>query len=271
METDVISLVRNPLVQAGTTGNYLRLVLTEAARWGMPGSTISLLDDLAAMLGFYQPLPKGPAAHVAGPLVNWRTHPEQPHFERIHDVEKLAFSQRALIAFGGGRPGHMIGTAEIVIACGNILQGTSPPEYYEIFQWAGVDVLNILTGDTPETILADPSKKHWKQIPDEDVLRPGGRLYKTYETIATTIRREAIAAMNKSPDNPRELLRPLAVNFLKSHVKTRARLEDAGATETVARLDETCQVIRTMFPDIDATPEHLEQVSEIVEQADASE
>jgi hypothetical protein len=271
METDVIALMGNPLVQAGTTGQYLRLVLAEAAKWGMPGSTISLLDDLAAMLGFYDPLPKGPAAHVAGPLVNWRTHPEQPHFERIHDVEKLAFSQRCLIAFGGGRPGHMIGTAEIVIACGNILQGTSPPEYFQIFQWAGVDVLNILTGDAPETILADPSKKHWKQIPDEDVLRPGGRLHKTYETIATTIRREAIAAMNASPDNPRELLRPLAVIFLKSHTKTRNRLEAAGKPEIVARLDETCHVIRTMFPGIDATLDHLEQAPEIVEQADASE
>jgi hypothetical protein len=102
------------------------------------------------------------------------------------------------------------------------------------------------------------------------VLRPGGRLHKTYETIATSIRREAIAAMAGSPDNPRELLRPLAVTFLKSHMKTRARLEEAGATETVARLDETCQVIRKMFPGIDAALEYLDQKPEIVEQADAS-
>ncbi len=223
------------------------------------------------MLGFYDPLPKGPAAHVAGPLVNWRTHPEQPHLERIHDVEKLAFSQRALIAFGGGRPGHMIGTAEIVIAMGNIIEGGAPPEYYEIFQWASLDVLNIITGDAPKTILADPSKEHWKQISDDDVLRPGGRLHKTYETIATTIRREAIAAMAGKSDNPRELLRPLAVIFLKSHTKTRNRLEAAGKPEIVARLDEACQVIRTMFPGIDATLDHLEQAPEIVEQADASE
>ena len=270
METDVLALIGNPLVQAGTTGSYLRLVLAEAARWGMPGFTISLLDDVAAMLGFYQPLPKGPAAHVTGPLVSWRTHPEQPNFERIHDVEKLAFSQRALIAFGGGRPGHMIGTAEIVIACGNILQGASPPEYLQIFQWASLDVLSIITGHTPETILADPSKKHWKRIPDEDVLRPGGRLYKTYETIATSIRREAIAAMAGRSDNPRELLRPLAVVFLKSHLKTRARLEEAGSPEIIARLDETCQVIRSMFPGIDDALEYLEQEPEIVEQADAS-
>ena len=178
---------------------------------------------------------------------------------------------RSLAAFGGGRPGHMIGTAEIVIACGNILQGMSPPEYYEIFQWAGVDVLKILTGDTIETILADPSKKGWKLILDADVLQPGGRLHKTYETIATTIRREAIAAMNASPDNPRELLRPLAVIFLKSHVETRVRLEAAGEAETVARIDETCQVIRTMFPGIDQDLEYLKQEPTLVEQADASE
>ncbi len=163
----------------------------------------------------------------------------------------------------------MIGTAEIVIACGNILRGTSPPEYYQLFQWASIDVLKILTGDTAETILADPTKTGWKQIPDEDVLLPVGRLHKTYQTIATTIRREAIAPMDKSPDNPRELLRPIAVVFLKSHVKTRTRLKADGETEIVARIDETCQVTERCSLASMRRSRHLGQEPEIVEQADA--
>ncbi len=163
----------------------------------MSGDVIATLDDLAAMLGFYEPIPVGQAAHLAGPLVVWRTHPKQPTFERIDEVERLAYKQRALLAFGGGKPGQMVGSAEIVIACGNLVQGTSPPEYWDLFQWASLDVLSILTGNPPETILADPGKKAWRLIPDDEVLTPGGRLYPTYQIVSTTIRREAIAAMDK--------------------------------------------------------------------------
>ena len=62
-------------------------------------------------------------------------------------MERLAYKQKALIAFGGGRPGEMVGRAEIVIAMGNIVKGTSPDEYYEIFQWASLDTLQEVTGD----------------------------------------------------------------------------------------------------------------------------
>jgi hypothetical protein len=191
---DVVEILRSPLTQSGKTGNFLRLVLAEAANYGMPGKTIAMIDDVAAMLGFYDPVPSGQAAHLAGPLVNWRTHPDQPSFERIHEVEKLAFKQRALIAFGGYPPGQMVGTAEIVIAMGNIAQGTSPPEYYEVFTWASLDTLSIITGHSKEVILLDPNKRHWKLITDDDVLKPSGRLYQTYQEVCTNIRREAIAA-----------------------------------------------------------------------------
>jgi hypothetical protein len=247
---NLTELMLNPLAQSGRSGHFLRLVLAEAGAYGMPGDVIATLDDVASMLGFYDPVPQGQAAHLAGPLVNWRTHPAQPSFERIHDVEKLAFKQRALIAFGGGKPGQMVGTAEIVIAMGNILQGTSPPEYYEVFQWASLDVLSTIMGHTPEQILADPSKQHWTLIPDDTVIKPSGRLYAIYQTIATSIRREAIAAMDKQPHHPRAFLRPLAEHFIRSHAKVRAEAEANGLTDLVARLDEAIGTIRGMFPDL---------------------
>jgi hypothetical protein len=247
---DLIKLLGNPLTQSSRSSHFLRLVLSEAGNYGMPGDVIAALDDIAAMLGFYDPIPKGQAAHLAGPLINWRTNPKQPSFERIHDVEKLAYSQRALIAFGGGRPGQMVGTAEIVCAMGNLVQGTSPPEYYDVFQWASLDVLKTLTGDDEETILADPGKKSWKKIADDDVLKPGGRLYPTYQTIATTIRREAIAAMENKANHPRQYLRPLAVRFLESHTKVSREAEAEGLTDIVERLDEAVATIRIMFPDL---------------------
>jgi hypothetical protein len=42
------------------------LVLAEAASYGMPPQVIATLDDVAAMLGLYEPLPANQAAHVAG-------------------------------------------------------------------------------------------------------------------------------------------------------------------------------------------------------------
>ena len=44
--------------------------------YGMPGSVVVVLDDVAAMLGLYEPLPQAAATHVAGPMVAWRTHPQ---------------------------------------------------------------------------------------------------------------------------------------------------------------------------------------------------
>ena len=254
---DIIEILKSPLVQSGNTGSFLRLVLAEAGNHGMPGQTIALLDDVASMLGFYDPIPPGQAAHLAGPLINWRSHPNQPSFERINDVERLVFKQRALIAFGGGKPGQMVGTSEIVCAMGNIIAGASPAEYYDLFTWASLDVLSIITGDTPEQILRDPGKKHWKLIPDHEVLRPGGRLYPTYQEVATSIRREAIANLAKSPDNPREYLRPVAAHFIESHRKVRAEAQAEGMTDVVKRLDDAMATIQGMFPNLGSIAQEL--------------
>jgi hypothetical protein len=260
---DIAEIMLSPLTQSGRAGNFLRLVLAECANFGMPGSTIATLDDIAAMLGMYNPIPLGQAAHLAGPLINWRTHPSQPSFERIHDIEKLVFKQRALISFGGGRPGQMVGTSEIVCALGNIIQGECPSEYWEVFQWASLDVLSILTGVTPEEALKDPSKKGWKLILDDEVLKPGGRLYQSYQEIATSIRREAIAYMNNSPDHPRAYLRPLAKRFLESNAELRASAAAEGDTRVLSYIEESDRTIRKMFPDlaIAADTANAEQVT----------
>lgn len=242
--------MRNPLAQTGRPSNFLRLVLAEAASYGMPGDVIATLDDVAAMLGFYDPIPEGQAAHLAGPLVLWRTHPSQPTMDRIHDVEKLAYHQRALIAFGGGKTGQMVGTAEIVLAMSNLVGGTSPLEYYEVFQWASLDVLEILLGTPPEQSLKDPTKKGWKLITDDEVLKPTGRLYTTYQTIATSIRREAIAAMDTQANHPRKLLRPIAARFIEAHTQVRREAEAEGLSHVVQQLDEAVVTIRGMFPDL---------------------
>ena len=247
---DLVSMISSPLAQAGRAGSFLRLVLAESAAYGMPGSVIVVLDDIAAMLGLYEALPEKAATHVAGPLVNWRTHPQQPSFERIHDVEKLAYKQRALVAFGGGPPGQMVGTAEIVIAMGNLVQGTSPPEYYEVFQWASLDVLQEITCHTAEQILADPGKKHWRKIPDAEVVQPGGRLYQTYQTICTTIRRELIAAMGNNPDHPRALLQPFAKLFLHGNAQARAEAEASGESRVIEMIDDSTRTILAMFPEL---------------------
>lgn len=247
---DVAEILRSPLAQSGSPGQFLRLVLAQAASFGMDGKSIALLDDVAAMLGYYNPLSPGQAAHLAGPLVNWRTHPNQPTYERVRDVEKLVFKQRALLAFGGGEPGQMVGTAEIVVACGNIMQGTMPSEYYEVFTWASLDVLSILTGDSKETILKDPGKKDWKLILDDEVLRPSGRLYKTYQEMATSIRRDAIENLRNQEDDPRRYLRPVAALFVESHRKVKAEAVAEGLTGLVERLDGAIGVITTMYPDL---------------------
>ena len=176
---NVIDIMNNPLAQPGDPGQFTRLVLAQAGGFGMPGSVIAMLDDIAAMLGYYKPLPQGPAGHLAGPLVVWRNHPNQPLQENIEEMIRLAYQQRALVAFGGAPADHMVGTAEIVCAMGNTMRGQTPPEYYEVFQWASVDAMAALLNKTHAEVLADPSKKDWKRIEDAEVIRPGGRLYAT--------------------------------------------------------------------------------------------
>jgi hypothetical protein len=157
---NIVEILKSPLAESGRNGPFLRLVLAEAASYGMPPQIVATLDDVAAMLGFYNPLPMGQAAHVAGPIVTWRTDRRQPSIERIADVEALAMKQRFLVAFGGAPPGHTVGTAEIVCAMGNLHKDLGmPAEYYDVFHWASTDVLSKLTGQTPEEVLKE---KGWR-------------------------------------------------------------------------------------------------------------
>jgi hypothetical protein len=263
-------MMNSPLLaRSDRAGQFLRLCLAEVTQYGVPGSAVVVLDDIAAMLGLYEALPQPAASHVGGPMVAWRTSPKQPSFERIEDVERLAYKQRALIAFGGGPPGQMVGVAEIVCAMGNIIQGTSPPDYYDIYQWASLKVIEELSGTKPEEVLNDPSKANWRLIPDADVLEPGGRLYATYQIICTNIRRESIAQSEANPDYPRTLLKPFARLFLEGNAKARREAELSGADPRVFEMiDESTRIILSMFPDlsdvIDAPPP-----LDAVEQADA--
>lgn len=246
----MLDVVRNPLAQSGRPGDFIRLTLALAAGYGMPGRTIALLDDVAAMLGMYEPLATGPAGHLAGPLIQWRSFPDQPTYTRVEDVEKLAFAQRALIAFGGAPSGQMVGTAEICCAMGNIIRKEHPPEYFDIYTWASLDVLQILLGVPKEELLKDESKKGWTIISDDEVLKPGGRLYDTYMEVCSVIRRDAIRHLNSDPSGPRRYLRPIAAAFLDSHKLTLTEARAEGRMDVVANLEKVMGSITGMFPDL---------------------
>ena len=254
---DIMEILRSLLAQTRTPGSFLRLVLAEAASDG-PTQLVVTLDDVASMLGFFDPLSANQAAHLAGPLVQWRTDRMQPTLERVVDVERLAFKQRALMHFGGGIPGHQIGTAEIVSAMGNLHKELGMPEaYWQVFQWASVDVLNTLTGDMPETIW---KAKGWTPISDDEVIKPGGQLNETYTEIATSISRTSIAAIANDPDNPRQYLRPIAVAFLKAHREVLVQAHAENLPQVVAGIEGSVRRITSMFPDL-AT----DQIQETVE------
>jgi hypothetical protein len=253
---DLMEIMKSPLTQAGP-GSFLRLVLAEAASYGMPPQVVATLDDVAAMLGLYDPLPTGQAAHLAGPIVQWRTDRRQPTHERVVELERLALKQRALIAFGGAPTGHQVGTAEIVAAMGNLHKEWAPGEYYDVFTWASVDVLGTLMGSTPDELRKE---KGWSSVSDADVIQPGGRLYPTYVEMATEIRRFAIASLKgDSEGNPREYLRPLGVYFLKAHLQVQARAEKDGRADVAKQLNEIIATIRTMFPNIDQAVDWISQ------------
>lgn len=245
---NMLEVMTSPLTQTGRSAPFLRLVLAEALQFGMPAQVVATLDDIAALLGFYAPLSVGQAAHLAGPLVTWRTDRRQPTLERVSDVEALAMKQRALIAFGGAAPGHMVGTAEIVCALGNTHKETMPTPYYELWTWAATDVQHRLTDRPKEVIRKDHS---WPAIGDEEVLQPGGRLHATYSEVATHIRRTAIAVVHGSPDeDPRARLRPLAEIFLRDY---EAQLRDHQRQDRpmdAALIEEAVATMRRMFPDL---------------------
>jgi hypothetical protein len=246
--TNLLQVMNSPLTQAGQTGPFLRLVLAEAISYGMPPQVAATLDDVAAMLGFYEPLSAGQAAHLAAPVVAWRTDRRQPSLEHISDMEALAMKQRALIAFGGAPPDHMVGTAEIVCAVGNMHKKEMPPEYYDVFAWASTDAMAEVTRQSKDVV----RKAHeFPNIFDEEVLRPGGRLHATYTEIATSIRRAAIAAIKSDPDeDPRAQMRPLALYFLEHYNLMLQEGEQTADTRAIAAIGKVLTRIRGMFPDI---------------------
>jgi hypothetical protein len=250
-----MKLMESPLIQTGRSGNFLQLVLAEAAGWGMPANTVALLADLSAMLGMSDPIPEASAKRLAGPLSMWRTAPDQPVVDQVDEVLALARKQRALIAFGGGKPGQFVGSAEIVTAIGNTIRGTCPPEYWEIFMWASLDTLQTLTGDSPEAILAE--KVDWKLIKDEEVLRPSGRLFAVYTEIATTIRREAI--QNVRVDYSRHYLRPIAARFVQEHRRHREEALAERDLPMAKTLTTHIDRIEAMFPGLRSIEQELKQ------------
>jgi hypothetical protein len=256
--TNVMNLLKNPLAMTMNQGDFFSLVLAECARYGVPGNAIALFRDIHAMLGHSKPLAEKQISALAGPLVAWRTDPRQPHFERVLDIERLAFHQRALIAFGGGKPGEMVGRAEICHAMGNILRGTSPPEYWEVFQWATIDTMAEIEGVTPERALKDREKDGFKAIPDADVIQPGGRLYATYQEVCTSIRREAIAGLERQAlGHPRAMLRPMAAQALANHPKLKAELLAEGRADIAELLDRQMEQMLTMFPGLGTIDEEV--------------
>jgi len=255
---DIIEIMKNPLAESGRPGPFLRLVLAEAAGYGLPPQIVATLDDIGAMLGFFDPLPRGQASHLAGPLSVWRTHRMQPTIERVPEIEALAMRQRALIAFGGAPPGHHVGTAEICVAMGNLYRDKDlgsadvPPEYHDVFVWASTDVLTKLQEKTPEEIVK--AREGWRLISDDEVLKPGGRLHSTYTEIATSIRRTAIAALTGAPDNPREYLKPIASHFLRAHTAVLDEIQKTPGSELkgyTGDLEAAIRTIRSMFPGLD--------------------
>lgn len=257
---DIIELMNNPLTQAGSASPFIRLVLAQAAFFGMPPQAVATLDDLAAMLGFYDPLSKGQNGHLASPLVKWRTDSRQPSFERITELERLAYMQRAMIAFGGAPPGHMVGTAEIVCAMANTYRDGTPDAHMKVFEWAASYAMSYVYDATREQICKD---HHWSLIADDDVLKPTGRYHIAYTEMATSIRRHAIAASQaESFAHPRQVMRPLAAHFVRMtrrHIALARNHEDPDVARLlVPELEERLVRIEAMFPDLEPLIAELE-------------
>ena len=242
---NLMEIIASPLTQTGRTGPFLRLVLAECASYGMPAQVIATLDDIAAMLGYYAPLPSGPAAALSGPGTTWQTNRHQPTHDRFVDVERLATKQRALIAFGGGPDDHRVGTAEIVNAMVNLHKPQMPPEYYEIWTWASTDVLVKIMGSRPDDIRKE---KGWPVVLDADVLKPGGRLFPTYVEMATSIRRTAIGMEAGRPSSPREVLLPMAKALYEAGEEHLKAAETSGDAAYLQRVRDGQATILGMFP-----------------------
>jgi hypothetical protein len=235
-----IQVARGLVQQLATHPNSLvRLILLEASRFGMPANLIALLDEIGAMLGFHPALPSNQLGYLAGPLSVWRTDPRMPTMERTPELEALAMKQRADVIFGQAGPA-MIGPAEIVVAMGNLIDGTMPDAYRDLFHWAAARTMSELDGQTAEQWCADHK---WPFVGNDDVLAPAGRLYGTYVEVAQSIRRQSAGAIQ--PDrHPRQAVLKVgeALHRLSTHEADAAAA--AGDTARAAALREHAEWVQ---------------------------
>ena len=117
-------------------------------------------------------------------------------------------------------------------------------------------MLSILTKRPKSEIWAE---KGWPVIGDDEVLTPGGGLYPPYQTMATSIRRAAIAITRAEADeNPRAYLAPLAEHMVRVWTREREQLltgHGDDAAMLVELLDRNIANLKTMFPEIDKPAE----------------
>jgi hypothetical protein len=233
-------VARGLVQQLATHPNALvRLILLEAARFGMPPNLIALLDEIGAMLGFHPALPSNQLGYLAGPLAVWRTDPRMPTMERTPELEGLAQKQRVDVIFGQAGTA-MVGPAEVVVAMGNLIDGTVPDAYRDLFHWAGARTMSELDGVGHQQWCAD---NQWPFVSDDDVLKPAGRLYGTYVEVAQNIRRMAASAIQ--PDHhPRQVGLNLGQSLHRLITTLQTEAEAAGLTEQAERLREHAERVQ---------------------------
>jgi hypothetical protein len=263
---DVMSVFTSPLARTGDSRQFIRLVLAQAAAYGMPTQIVALIDDCAAILGLYDPLPETVRTQMAGPFATWRSHANQPSIDHIEDVERLARKQRVLIAFNGFEPDHMVGPAEIVVAMSNMHKDRMPPAYWEVFTWASAHTWAALkyAGSRSEARRKICDERKWPWIEDAEVLLPGGRLNQTYSEMVTTMRRTSIKGIESRDPVSRELLRPIAAHFLLSQrfALQLTEGETEGATNAMIPryrelVEQQVATLTEMFPGIEKEVEKL--------------
>ncbi len=219
-------------------GEFTRLVLLEAARFGMPGNLVAALDELAATLGLYDPLPPNQSAYLAAPLMQWRSHPDMPTHDRTPEIESLAMSQRAEVVFGATK-GVMVGPAEIVVAMNNCITDEVPEGYRKVFDWASVRVCAELEGLT----LADAATKlKCDLIPDDAVLKPRGQYYNTYVEIAQNLRRTTVAALHPTK-TAKAIAAVTGLNLLEAIQIMQKKLTPGDNAEEAAHLEQLAATI----------------------------
>jgi hypothetical protein len=171
----------------GTVPSFVRLTLLEAAKWGMPKGTVTMLDSMAAALGLYAPLSQSQVDHMKGPIVTW----EDRHSRAVHHIDELqnlVTAERVAVAFGLSQYPHaVIGPAELLRAMLN----TCPEgkDLIDLFHWAMQHAFATVYRVEPETIAK--AAKH-RVVTHDEVLSPSGALHPAYLRLAKHLRTQAI-------------------------------------------------------------------------------